>query len=485
MTETTTITVAYGDGVGPEIMDAVLLILKEAHADIKIESIEVGERIYERGFTSGISPESWKTILKNKVFLKAPITTPQGGGYKSLNVTIRKALGLYANIRPSKALSPYVKTFHPELDIVVVRENEEDLYAGVEYRQTRNMYKSLKIFTRTGCEKIVRFAFNYAVKNNRKKVTCFTKDNIMKFTDGLFHQVFNEIAAEYPQIANEHYIVDIGMAKAANNPGLFDVIVTSNLYGDILSDIIAETCGSVGLAGSANIGNDYAMFEAIHGSAPKLAGQDRANPSGLLNAAVMMLVHINQPDVASLIENAWLKTIEDGIHTKDVYQPKLSSKEVGTKEFAEAIIERLGKKPTKLTPIEYGHEEQIINIAPKIPTKEVKKLVGVDVYIDLLTDSSESIAETINNLADGELRLQLISCKGLKVWPKGEEYSMPKMESDFWRLRFVPNNGEKVTTHAEIIYLLNKMKEASLDFIKIVNLYTFDDKLGFSLAQGQ
>ena len=196
MTENTKITVAYGDGIGPEIMEATLRILKDAGAKIHVEAVEVGAEVYKRENTTGISTSAWDSINVTKVMLKSPISTPQGGGYKSLNVTFRKTLGLYVNLRPCVAYAPYIATQHPELDVVIVRENEEDLYAGIEYRPTHNMYKSLKLITRTGCEKIIRYAFECALKNNRKKVTCFSKDNIMKFTDGVFHKVFDEVRLE-------------------------------------------------------------------------------------------------------------------------------------------------------------------------------------------------------------------------------------------------------------------------------------------------
>ena len=349
----TPITIAYGDGIGPEIMRATLKILTAANARIEPEVIEIGEKVYQQGFTSGIPDEAWQSLKRTKVLLKSPITTPQGGGYKSLNVTLRKTLSLYANVRPCVAYAPYVETAFPKLDLVIVRENEEDLYAGIEHRQTDEVYQCLKLVSRRGCEQIIRYAFEYAQKFNRKKVTCFTKDNIMKMTDGLFHRIFNQIAAEYPPIKNEHYIIDIGTALLAAEPERFDVIVTLNLYGDIISDVAAQVAGSVGLAGSANIGNQMAMFEAIHGSAPDIAGKNIANPSGLLNGAIQMLVHINQPDIATLIENAWLKTLEDGIHTADIYSDQFSKEKVGTAQFAEAVIARLGQKPSHFKPANY------------------------------------------------------------------------------------------------------------------------------------
>ena len=214
----------HGDGIGPEIMRAVLDILEAAGARLTLHPIEVGEQVYRAGHSSGIAPGVWDTLRSARVMLKAPITTPQGGGYKSLNVTTRKLFNLYANVRPTVAYAPFVPTKHPGMNVVIVRENEEDLYAGIEHRQTDEVYQCLKLITRPGCEKIIRYAFEYARSHGRRKVTCFVKDNIMKFTDGLFHKVFDEIAAEYPDIQNENWIVDIGAAKMADTPEAFDVI---------------------------------------------------------------------------------------------------------------------------------------------------------------------------------------------------------------------------------------------------------------------
>ncbi|HSW71731.1 MAG TPA: NADP-dependent isocitrate dehydrogenase, partial [Gammaproteobacteria bacterium] len=353
MTIKTPITLAYGDGIGPEIMRATLKILELAGAQLAPELIEIGEKVYLQGTTTGIPESAWQSLKRTKVLLKGPITTPQGGGYKSLNVTLRKTLGLFANVRPCISYYPYVPTTCPEMNLVIVRENEEGTYTGIEHRLTDEVFQCLKLVTRPGCERVIHYAFEYARKHNRKKVTCMTKDNIMKMTDGIFHQVFNEVASEYPDIQKEHYIIDIGAARLASKPFLFDVIVTTNLYGDILSDIAAEIAGSVGLAGSANIGNHVAMFEAIHGSAPDIAGKKLANPSGLLHGAIQMLVHINQPEIAAAIEDAWLKTIEEGIHTADIYSVERSKKKVNTDEFAEAVIKRLGQKPSHFKPVSY------------------------------------------------------------------------------------------------------------------------------------
>lgn len=486
MVENVLITVANGDGIGPEIMSAVLSILKEAEAKITLDFIEVGEKLYNKRYASGIAEDTWDSIARSRVLLKAPITTPQGGGYKSLNVTLRKALSLYANIRNSVAYSPFIRTQHRALDVTIIRENEEDIYAGIEYRHTHNVYESMKLISRTGSEKIIRYAFDYAVKNGRKKVSCFSKDNIMKFSDGIFHKTFDLIAKEYPDILHEHYIIDIGTAKLATEPELFDVIVTSNLYGDIISDVAAEISGSVGLAGSSNIGSNYAMFEAVHGSAPDIAGQNIANPSGLLNAAIMMLIHIGHGETASLIENAWKKTIEDGIHTPDIYNSEISSSKVGTIEFSKAVIARLGLKPTLLKPANYQnskHQNADENIY-QISTQEVKRLVGCDIFVNINISYAHDLATKINelDLKSCGLRLQTISSKGLKLWPHANQI---QTLSDHWCCRFMSSEESKPLTHSLISELLNNLSLAEIDFIKVENLYEFDGKRGFSLSQGE
>lgn len=476
------IVVAYGDGIGPEIMEAVLYILKEAKPPLKISTIEIGEKIYKKNYTSGITETSWKIIESSAAILKAPITTPQGKGYKSLNVTLRKALGLYANIRPVISYHPFVKTLHPKLDLVIIRENEEDLYTGIEYRQTANMYQALKLISKTGSEKIIRYAFDYAIKHNRKKVSCFTKDNIMKMTDGVFHNIFDKISNKYNDIETNHFIIDIGTAKVASSPEIFDVIVTLNLYGDIISDVAAEISGSVGLAGSANIGDTYAMFEAIHGSAPDIAGKQIANPSGLLNAAIMMLHYLKQPEIAIKIENAWKRTLEDGLHTADIYDDKISKQKLSTKDFAHAVVERLGKEPSTLKKASYSLSEKVINSSVSDVTKDEKKqLIGVDVYIDYKTISVEEVAAKLPSIEN--LKLSFISIKGLKIWPHPNPI---KIFSDHYCCRFISNSSsKKECSHQDIIALLSELSARNLDFIKIENLYQFDGKNGFSLAQGE
>ncbi|MCH7399099.1 NADP-dependent isocitrate dehydrogenase [Belliella sp. DSM 107340] len=478
------ITVAYGDGIGPEIMKATLNILEAAGAQLEYDVIEIGEQVYLKGISSGMEPGAFESLKETKIFLKSPITTPQGGGFKSLNVTTRTSFGLFANVRPCKAYSPYIKTHYPETDLVIIRENEEDLYAGIEHRQTQEVVQSLKLISRPGSEKIIRYAFEYAKKYGRKKVTCMTKDNIMKLADGLFHKTFDEIAKEYPNIQTDHKIIDIGSALIAERPQTFDVIVTLNLYGDIISDIAAQVTGSVGLGGSANVGEEVAMFEAIHGSAPDIAGMDMANPSGLLNGAVMMLVHIGQPDVAEKIANAWMRTLEDGIHTGDIYQEGLSSKKVGTQEFAQAIIERLGQKPVNMIPTVFDKSAtEPMNIKLSPVTKSKKELIGVDVFVDWDEDGRDpnAIGEKLRQADADGLKLTLITNRGVKVFPGGMRETFC---TDHWRCRF-QNAGQSPVSHAQILDLMDQVAKLGFDFIKTENLYSFDGVRAYSLAQGE
>ncbi len=482
MTSTRTpITVAYGDGIGPEIMAATLQILEAAGAALDIETIEIGEAVYKRGISAGIEPSAWESLRRTKVFLKAPITTPEGGGFKSLNVTVRKTFGLFANIRPCQAYAPFVSTQHPTMDVVIIRENEEDLYGGIEHRQTEDVVQCLKLITRPGTERIVRYGFEYARRYGRHKVSCFTKDNIMKLTDGLFHEVFDEVASEYPDLESEHWIVDIGAAKLADTPENFDVVVLPNLYGDILSDVAAQIAGSVGLAGSANIGQEVAMFEAIHGSAPRRAGQDLANPSGLLLGAVQMMVHIGQGDVATKVHNAWLRTIEEGIHTYDIFTPGHSREKVGTSGFADAVVARLGEIPEILPAVSYPISSEPIRIELSPRHQSRKSQAGIDVFVEWDPNDVESLAKGLEECAGPDFRLLMITNRGQKVYPGGAPETFCV---DHWRCRFEGNDSDIVTT-SELVSLLGKLDRAGIPFIKTEGLFRFDGKPGYSLGQGQ
>lgn len=475
------ITIAPGDGIGPEIMDATLRILQAAGAAIETESIEVGEQAYLNGITSGIPAAAWEVLRRNKIFLKGPITTPQGGGYKSLNVTMRKVLGLYANIRPCQSYHPFVATKHPIMDVVIIRENEEDLYAGIEHQQTDEVVQCLKLISKPGTEKIIRYAFEYARTCGRKKVSCFTKDNIMKLTDGLFHKTFTKIGADYPEIEQEHLIVDIGAARLADTPEQFDVIVMPNLYGDILSDVAAQITGSVGLGGSVNIGNQFALFEAIHGSAPQIAGKNIANPSGLLLAAIQMLLHIEQEQTAAIIQNAWLTTMEEGIHTADIYHPETSQSCVGTREFADAIISRLGQHPRVLKPVAFQQHIQHVHHTYTPESPATKELVGVDLFIRHANRDASELAGNLKKNTVSGLDLQMITNRGTKVWPEGFPETFC---TDHWRCRFTAP-ASKPLYYQDVLQLMEQVHQQGLEIIKTENLYTFDGVPGFTAAQGQ
>ncbi len=474
------IVVAPGDGIGPEITSAVLRILEAAGAPLEYDHIEIGQSVYAQGITSGVPTDAWAAIRRSGCLLKGPVTTPLGKGFKSVNVTIRKTLNLFANIRPCKAYSPSVASAHPGMNLVIVRENEEDLYAGIEHRQTPEVTQILKLITRPGTENIIRYAFEYARAYNRRKVTCMTKDNIMKLTDGLFHQVFEEVAAEYPEIASDHQIIDIGAARLAANPEIFDVIVTLNLYGDVLSDIAAQLAGSVGFASSSNIGHDCAMFEAVHGSAPDIAGKGVANPSGLLVAATQMLVHLGHGSVAETIKNAWLCTLEDGIHTADIYREQLSTQKVGTAGFTDAVIERLGRKPRQLEAVQY--ENKPIKIARRPTPPTVKELVGVDVFLDWDEDGRDPnvLGPRLAAAAIEGVELTLITNRGVKVYPDGIPETFC---TDHWRCRFKSSGAPLAYT--DVVRLLHSITEHGFEVIKTENLYTFDGQQGFSMGQGE
>lgn len=480
------IAVAPGDGVGPEITDAVLRILDAADAPLRYDKVEMGRSAYENGVSSGIPESTWETIRNDGILLKGPVTTPQGGGYKSLNVTLRKALNLYANVRPVRSYAPFVGSEHPDMDVVVVRENEEGLYAGIEHQQTREVSQILRLVTRPGSERVIRYAFEYARAHERDRVTCMTKDNIMKKTDGLFSEVFREVSEEYPDIESDHLIVDIGAGRLAAEPEEFDVVVAPNLYGDVLSDITAELAGSVGIAGSANIGPNVSLFEAVHGSAPDIAGEGIANPSGLLVASTKMLVHLGFVDVAQEVKNAWLRAIEDGVHTPDIYDPEVSSREVGTEGFADAVIDRLGKSPNRFAPARYGtgKEKTEISAEPSPTPDEEKLLRGIDVFIDWDEDGRDpdTIGDGLSeSAAEVDWYLEMITNRGVKVYPDG----LPEtFWTDHWRCRFLPDDEDAVEFD-RILDLLNALNDDGWEVIKTEQLYTFDGRRGYSLGQGQ
>lgn len=323
-----------GDGIGPEIADATVRVIEASGVDIEWEVVEAGEKVMEKEGTP-LPDYVLDSVKRNKVALKGPITTPVGTGFRSVNVALRKALDLYANLRPARSY-PGTKSRYDNIDLVIVRENTEDLYAGVEHKVGDDAGESIKIITRKASERIVRFAFEYARRENRKKVTAVHKANIMKYTDGLFLECARNVAVNYPDIEFEDRIVDNMSMQLVMKPELYDVLVLPNLYGDIVSDICAGLVGGLGLAPGANIGDEIAVFEPVHGSAPKYAGQNKVNPVAIILSGVLMLKHLGENEAAARIDKAVAHVLAEGIHvTYDL------GGEAGTSEMADAIIKRL------------------------------------------------------------------------------------------------------------------------------------------------
>ena len=456
----TKILVAYGDGIGPKIMESTLKILQKAGAQIQPHIINIGYNKYIKGHPHGISKEDFEVIYENGVLLKGPLITPQGEGYKSVNVTIRKAFDLFINIRPVFSVSK-------NIDLIIIRENYEDLYNGIEYKfgNTALAFKYTSEFAST---RIIRYAFEYAKKTKRKKVTCFSKDNILKLTDGMFSKIFHTISKEYPNIKSEHMLIDIGAAEVAKNPQKFDVIVTSNLYGDIISDIAGHVSGSIGTAGSCNIGFKHAMFEAVHGAAPDIANQNIANPLGLTNAALMMLNYIGQTEVANKIQASVEYTIKNGLHTKDM-ESESTKKLLNTDEFTEAIIENLDK----------SHSSKSISIfKPKyhsITNKKKDRLIGMDIFV--ARKEIPYVIERCDNIHDRFI-LYNITASGLQIWPTN---SIVLIETDIIRLRFI--GKEDNITFNEALELASRLKDFNIGMISMLTAH--NGKANFSPAHGE
>ena len=475
------LTVLPGDGIGPEVVSAALKIISAAGLTLDPEVQIAGGEAFKRGVESGVPAETIESIERTRLVLKGPLETPIGFGNKSANVTLRKLFETFANVRPVREL-PGVKTPYVgrHIDIVVVRENVEDLYAGIEHMETPAVAQCLKIITRPGCEKITRFAFEYALADGRHKIHCATKANIMKLTEGLVQHTFEDISREYPSIEARHILVDNCAHQLAMHPEQFDIILTTNMNGDILSDLTSGLTGGLGFAPSANIGSDVAMFEAVHGSAPDIAGKNVANPTALILSALMLLRHVGEGKAASEIEHAVLVTLEDGVRTGDMEGPLAAS---STTQFTDAIIGNLGKKSRLAKPREFKR----INVPQA--SKEVghvnvttRSVVGVDVFIESLEHPAQ-IGDTLVRLAEGtQLALKVISNRGTAVWPEiGHGTSLV----DAYQCRFVtPGPDEGDVTDAQILDLLQRIS-STYRWAHLEKLQRFNGKDGFSKAQGE
>jgi isocitrate dehydrogenase len=475
------LTVLPGDGIGPEVVSAALRIIAAAGVTLDSDVQVAGAQAFKRGVESGVPAETIDSIERTRLVLKGPLETPIGFGNKSANVTLRKLFETFANVRPVREL-PGVKTPYAgrHIDIVVVRENVEDLYAGIEHMQTPAVAQCLKVITRPGCEKITRFAFEYALAEGRHTIHCATKANIMKLTEGMVQHTFEDISREYPSIEARHILVDNCAHKLAMHPEQFDVILTTNMNGDILSDLTSGLTGGLGFAPSANIGSDVAMFEAVHGSAPDIAGRNVANPTALILSALMLLRHVGEGEAASAIEHAVLVTLEDGVRTGDMEGARPAS---STTEFTDAVIANLGKKSRLAKPREFKR----INVPPA--QKEVghvtvasRSVAGVDVFVESL-DYPAQIGDALTRLAAGSgLELKVISNRGTAVWPDtGHGTSLV----DAYQCRFVVSGPvEADVTDAQILDLLQRIS-STYRWVHVEKLQRFDGKDAFSKAQGE
>ncbi len=472
------ITILPGDGIGPEVVESALAIIQATGANVEFERCEAGARAFQKGVVTGIPKETIESIERTHVVLKGPLETPIGYGSRSANVTLRTLFETYGNIRPVREL-PGVQTAFTgrNLDIVIVRENIEDLYAGIEYMQTPGVAESLKLISREGCEKIVRLAFAFAIAEGRKWVHCATKANIMKLTEGLLQHTFEEFAPQYPSIVSKHILIDNCAHQLAMRPEQFDVIVTTNMNGDILSDLTSGLTGGLGFAPSANIGNDVSIFEAVHGSAPDIAGKNKANPTALVLSAAMMLRHIGEGKAASDVEQAVLVTLESGVRTSDMMGVQNPT---STTDFTKAVIANLGKH-SKLSPprdykkVELPPTNPGVNIVPA----ESRRVVGVDVYVESVLEPKELAASLDTLIATTPLRLQMITNRGAMVYPSTDRRVSLV---DHFRCRFVPRDAASDLGDAVILALLQTFA-GEHRWMHVEKLQEFDGEPAFSKSQ--
>ncbi|HEV2499444.1 MAG TPA: NADP-dependent isocitrate dehydrogenase [Terriglobia bacterium] len=475
------VTLIPGDGIGPECIQSAARILEAAGAAVEWERREAGAEVFKRGLPSGVPQETIESVRKTRVVLKGPLATPVGFGEKSANVTLRKLFETYGNIRPVREM-PGVPTPYSGrgVDLVVVRENVEDLYAGIEYMQTPGVAEGLKLISRKGCEKIARLAFEFARSEGRRRVHCATKSNIMKLTEGLLKRTFEEVSKEYPEIEASHIIIDNCAHQLVKKPEQFDVIVTTNMNGDIISDLSSALVGGLGFAPSANIGNDVAIFEAVHGSAPKYAGKNVINPTAVVLSSVMMLRHLGEFEAASKIEHAVLVTLEEGkSRTGDVAG---YDKGVSTSAYTDAIISSLGRKSAKWKVRDYKPIKlPQVPSAPVLVTPVTRKVIGVDVFVES-PETAEKLGPQIEHFADGgPFRLKLISNRGTKVYP-----AMGAITDcvDHWRCRFVARSGDAEITDGDVLSLVQKVGTKHR-WCHLEKLFEFDGKPGFTKDQGE
>jgi len=483
----TKIAVANGDGIGPEIMGAVLSVFKAAKVPLEFEFVDMGKWVFDKGYSNGMTPEAQETIESLGILFKGPMETPKGKGVKSVNVTARKTWNTYANKRTFQTLSGVDTVFSKAdipIDITIVRENIEDTYGGIEHMLTHDVALSRRFITRPGSLQVIKYAFEMAKKKGARRITCGHKANIMKLTDGLFLDVFYEVAKEYPSLKSDDVIVDDLCMKLVSRPDLFDVVVLTNLQGDIVSDLCAGLVGGLGFAPSANIGDHISIFEAVHGTAPDIAGKNIANPTALLLSGIGMLRHLGLMEAAAMVENALLFTLESGVHTGDFGDKSIPS--LSTSEFTEAIIGNFGKSPAlnpkpfiadqDPTPTSFKLEKN-----PMLESLELSQvaIVGVDMFIESNLQPSVIAEKCLNHTTD-LFKLVTISNRGTQVWPKGSSFTNLVNQ---YSCRF-ESLGDVPVTQVDIMELYKRLAhDFKICSTELLNMW--GDKKAYSLAQGQ
>ena len=481
------IAVAKGDGIGPEIMDAVLTIFDAAKVPLKYEFVDMGKWVFDKGFNNGMTTQAQETIENLGILFKGPMETPKGKGVKSINVTARKTWNTYANKRTFQTLHGVDTVFSKAgipIDITIVRENIEDTYGGVEHLLTHDVAVSRRFITRPGSAQVIRYAFEMAKKKGTKRITCGHKANIMKITDGLFLEVFYEIAKEYPELKADDVIVDDLCMKLVTRPDLFDVVVLTNLQGDIVSDLCAGLIGGLGFAPSANVGDHISIFEAVHGTAPDIAGRSLANPTALLLSGIGMLQHLGLMEAASNIENALLYTLESGVHTGDFGDKTIPS--LSTTEFANAIISNFGKKPKhnpRVETLDFETSCTVVSLDNNAMMEShdaiVEKIVGVDMFIESNVQP-DALAKKCLRHAGVKFKLVNISNRGTQVWPTGSKFTNLVNQ---YNARFESIDGEPLNQQDIIGLYVSLSGDFKICSLELLNMW--GDKPSYSLAQGQ
>jgi len=476
------VTLIPGDGVGPEVVDAARRLVDATGVRIAWEEAHAGASVFRKGVASGVPQETIDSISRTRLALKGPLETPVGFGEKSANVTLRKLFETYGNIRPVREFAGVPTPYAGRgIDLVVVRENVEDLYAGIEHMQTPGVAQCLKLISRKGCEKIVRLAFEFARAEGRRTVHCATKANIMKMTEGLLKRTFEDIAPEYPDIDAQHIIVDNCAHQLVRRPEQFSVLVTTNMNGDILSDLTSALVGGLGFAPSANLGSDVAIFEAVHGSAPKYAGKDVINPTALILSAVMLLRHVQAHAAADALENAVLVTYEDGRHlTRDVVGDKLAC---GTRAFTDAVLANLGRVPSR-APARSRAQLRLPATPAAIDLVRPgrREVVGIDVFVEAALPPAQLGPKVEAAAAGTAFKLKMISNRGTVVFPlTGTQTDVV----DQHRCRFMALSPSPDLGREDVAALLAALEHQGLRWMHIEKLQAFDGKAGFTKAQGE